>query len=68
MADVLRKAADAISDRLQQRTDSMAVLSVKQPLYGGFLDRTQSAGSEHAVRIQVTVGAQDDPQAAEFGK
>lgn len=64
---ILRKAADAISDRLQQRTDSMAVLSVKQPIYGGFLDRAQGAG-DGAVSIKVTVGGKGGKETKEFGK
>ena len=68
VGEVLRRAADAISDRLQQRTDSMAVLSVKQPLYGGFLDRAQTGGGEGTVRIEVTVGGKGDKQAQEFGR
>jgi hypothetical protein len=36
---VLKKTADAISDQLQQRTDCMAMISMKQPLYGGFVDK-----------------------------
>lgn len=63
---ILQKAADAISDRLQQRTDSMAVLSVKQPLYGGFLDRAQASGDAQ-ISIVVTVGGKGEKEAADFG-
>lgn len=67
VSETLRKAADAISDRLQQRTDSMAVLSVKQPLYGGFLERAQAGGGDGQLRIVVTVDGRGDGQAQEFG-
>lgn len=62
----LQKAADFISDRLQQRTDSMAVLSVKQPLYGGFLDRAQGTGGEGTISIVVTMGGKKE--SSELGK
>ncbi len=65
---MLRKAADAISDRLQQRTDSMAVLSVKQPLFGGFLDRAQQGGGDGTVSIVVTVEGRGEAETMEFGK
>jgi len=67
VSEVLKKAADALSDRLQQRTDSMAMLSIKQPLYGGFLDRAQ-AGGDGQISIQVTVGGKGEKETAEFGK
>lgn len=66
LSEILQKAADAISDRLQQRTDSMAVLSVKQPLFGAFLDRTQ-AGGEGTLTVEVTVGGAEK-ETADFGK
>ena len=35
----IKKAYDRMSDLLQQRTDAMAIISLKQPCYGGFIDR-----------------------------
>lgn len=54
---VLRRAMDRIADGLQQRTDSVASLLLKQPCYGG----GGESGGE-AVRIRVTFGA---PEAEE---
>lgn len=64
---ILKKVADALSDRLQQRTDCMAMISVKQPLYGGFIDRPE-AGVGGSVNIQVNIGQSDGKVVAEYGK
>lgn len=64
---VLKKTADQISHRLQQRTDSMALLSMNQPLYGGFTNRPD-AGSGGLVAINVSFGQSDGKIVAEYGK
>ena len=46
----IKKAYDRISDLLQQRTDAMAIISVKQPCYGGFVDKPNDTQD---VRINV---------------
>lgn len=65
--EALQKAADSISDRLQQRTDTMATLSMRQPIFGGFADRAGSGG-EGQVKIIVTVSGCGEKEAEEFGK
>lgn len=63
--EALQQAADELSDRLQQRTDSMAMLSIKQPIFGGFADRARESGGQ--VSIEVTVGGKGAAEAAEYG-
>jgi hypothetical protein len=63
----LKKVTDALSDRLQQRTDAMAMLSIKQPMFGGFLDRTRESG-DGQISIHVTVGKGDEEVMAGFGR
>ncbi|MPM31072.1 hypothetical protein SDC9_77625 [bioreactor metagenome] len=58
IARLLKKAADTISDQLQQRTDSMAMISVKQTLYGGFAEKPRE-NSDRQVTIQVRFGGKD---------
>ncbi len=65
--EALHKAADFISDRLQQRTDTMATLSMRQPIFGGFADRGRESG-EGQVKILVTVEGCGAKEAEEFGK
>lgn len=55
---VLRQAMDRIADGLQQRTDSVASLLLKQPCYGG---GGESGGGEN-VQIRVTF---DEPRVRE---
>jgi len=55
---VLKKVADSLSDRLQQRTDCMAMISVKQPLYGGFVDRPDM-GAGGAVTVNFSFVTSD---------
>jgi hypothetical protein len=38
---ILRKAMLMIIDELQQRKDTMAIFSLKQPIYGGWKDRPE---------------------------
>lgn len=64
---VLKKTADQISHRLQQRTDSMALLSMNQPLYGGFTNRPDG-NSGGVVAIQVSFGHSDEKVVMEYGK
>jgi len=59
IAQILKKAADTISDQLQQRTDSMAMISVKQTLYGGFADKPKE-NSDRQVTIRVHFGGKDE--------
>ncbi len=67
--EALRMAADAISDRLQQKSDSMSVLAIKQPVFGGFMDRGRPDG-EGKLNIVVTVGGKGEGgrEAAEYGR
>lgn len=64
--EALQQAADELSDRLQQRTDSMAMLSIKQPIFGGFADRTKESGGGQ-ISIEVTVGGKEAAETAEYG-
>lgn len=41
VSEVLKKARDYLTDNLQQRSDAMAVFSLKQPRYGGYSDKQQ---------------------------
>ncbi len=63
-ARLLKKAADTISDQLQQRTDSMAMISVKQTLYGGFAEKPRE-NSDRKVTIEVKFGGKGED---EYGK
>lgn len=66
LAVVLKKTADAISDQLQQRTDCMAMISMKQPLYGGFIDKP--AQQDASISINVNFGQSAQKDSAEYGK
>ncbi|NCB52729.1 MAG: hypothetical protein EOM54_12770 [Clostridia bacterium] len=57
---VIKKAFNRMSDLFQQRTDSMAMISVRQPCYGGFVDKP--AVSADSLRIEVKIdGCGADP-------
>lgn len=55
IAPVLKKAEAIMSDRLQQRKDSMALFLLKQPCYGGYTD-IQSNQANGTLHVKVTFG------------
>lgn len=54
MVEQLKKVRDWLTDDLQQRTDSMAVFSLKQPRYGGYTDR-QAVENSGVVKLDVVI-------------
>ena len=58
----IKKAVDRMSDLFQQRTDAMAIISMKQPSYGGFVDRPSNQASE--IPIKITISGIDADSAA----
>jgi len=67
ISEVLKKTADIMSDKLQQRTDSMSIFLLKNPKYGGFTDRPDMASSG-LIAINVSFGNADEKIVAEYGK
>lgn len=55
----IKRACDIMSDMLQQRVDPMAMISVKQPCYGGFIDRPVQDNSNSTVDIVVKLDGLD---------
>lgn len=64
---ILKKAQDCMTDELQQGTDSMSIFRLKQPRYGGYIDRIDNA-SGGSVNIAVSFGQSDGKVVAEYGK
>lgn len=52
-ADQVERALQRIQDRLEQRRDSMALFLLKQPVYGGYLDRPASSRTGGPVQVEV---------------
>ncbi|MEA4895128.1 MAG: hypothetical protein VB064_07680 [Oscillospiraceae bacterium] len=59
VVETLKKIQDSFIDNLLQRTDAMAVFSLKQPKYGGYTDKQQIEGKQD-IKIHVTVGGLTD--------
>jgi len=57
---LIRKAYNRMSDMFQQRTDSMAMLSIKQPCYGGFIDKPTASADKMKIDVKIS-GAGADP-------
>lgn len=52
--EALKKVQDCFADNLQQRTDAMAVFSLKQPRYGGYTDKQVSESTgKHEIDITI---------------
>lgn len=60
MSEALRKIQDGLVNRLLQRSDSMAVLCLKQPRYGGYADKPAASGND-TLRIEFTIRGMDAP-------
>ena len=58
VAEVLKKARDYLTDNLQQRSDAMAVFSLKQPRYGGYTDKGQD-NAKQDIAISFHIGGLD---------
>lgn len=56
-APIIKKAHDRITNLFQQRTDAMAIISLKQPCYGGFIDKPVDSNKE--ININVKLSAED---------
>lgn len=54
-SETIKKAAARMSDLFQQRVDPMAIISMKQQAYGGFIDRPGM--EQHDVEIRVKLDA-----------
>lgn len=54
-AAVLKKAQAVMSDRLQQRKDTMALFLLKQPCYGGYSDAQADKGNQ-VLHVKVSFG------------
>lgn len=67
MGETLALFAAELSDRFQQRTDAMALLSMNQPLFGGFTNRPQDIGGGK-LEINLTVGNASGAEALEYGR
>lgn len=67
VSHVLKLFADETSDRLQQRTDAMSIFALKQPCYGGFMDRPVDHG-DGQINVNVRFGNMSDKEAENFGK
>jgi hypothetical protein len=52
----LKKAADRMSDTLQQGKDPMSIFLLKQPQYGGFADKQPEVSGGDSVHIKVSFG------------
>jgi len=65
-AQVVHMALARMSDALQQRSDSMAIFSLKQPCYGGY---TEGRGKEKkgALSVNVSFGGEDGQASAGYG-
>jgi len=58
MVDVLKKVRDWLTDSLLQRSDNMAIFSLKQSKYGGYSDRPAiDVGA--SVKLDVTIKGVD---------
>ena len=55
----IRKAYNRMSDMFQQRTDSMAMLSIKQPCYGGFTDKPAVSADKMKIDVKISGGGAD---------
>jgi hypothetical protein len=49
----IKKAMDRMSDEYQQRTDAMAIISMKQPGYGGFIDRPGMEAKDIEIKLKL---------------
>ena len=52
----LKKAADRMTDALQQGKDPMSIFLLKQPQYGGFADKQAEGNGGNDVHIKVSFG------------
>lgn|SRR5512145_462762 len=55
----IKKAITKMSDLFQQRTDAMAIISMKQPTYGGFIDRPGMESKDVEIRLKIETKGND---------
>jgi len=60
MSEAMQLVQDALVNRLLQRSDTMAVFSLKQPRYGGYADKPALPGGE-SLKIEFTLRGMDAP-------
>lgn len=52
-SSTIKKALAKMSDMFQQRNDPMAIISLKQPNYGGFIDRPGMENKDIEIKVKV---------------
>ena len=62
---LVEKASARIADELQQRKDSMAIFLLKQPVYGGYSDKSES---DKEININLSFGGMDKSEVENWGK
>jgi hypothetical protein len=55
-SETIKKAFSRMSDEFQQRTDAMAIISLKQPCYGGFVDRPDTSAKDVNITVKIANG------------
>lgn len=55
----IKKAMDRMADEFQQRIDPMAIISMKQPGYGGFIDRPGMESKDVEIRLKLETKCSD---------